>query len=278
MRFTLAFLLVSVLAPTGYTADKADDLIKSAATELKANRADHAIRMLREAIELDPKNAQAHFLLGVALDQTGKFTEAIAALTKVLELDPKNAEALDRRGNACFKAGLIEESARDFDQYIKVVPDAANGHWRRGITLYYAKRYDDGRKQFEGYEKVDTNDVENAVWHFLCVARKDGVAKARQSLLKIGRDGRVPMMEVYSLYAGKSKPEDVLSVAQAGDPDKQSLNSRLFYAHLYLGLYYEVEGKPDLALKHLSESAEHRIGHYMWDVARVHRDLLKMQR
>jgi lipoprotein NlpI len=118
--------------------------------------------------------------------------------------------------------------------------------------------------------------VENAVWHFLCAARADGIEKARANLLKIGQDRRVPMMEVYALFSGKLKPADVVMAAEAGDLPAERRNAQRFYAHLYLGLYAEVTGDKKLALEHLTTAADkHRIGHYMWDVARVHRDLLK---
>ena len=159
----------------------------------------------------------------------------MADFTRALELDPKLTVAYDLRGSEQFKLGHMAASLADFDRFLALRPAAAPGHWKRGITLYYAGKYDAGRQQFEGYEKVDTNDVENAVWHFLCVARKDGVARARASLLKIGKDVRVPMREVYQLFAGKVKPQDVLEAAGKGQPSAQERNSRLFYAHLYLG-------------------------------------------
>ena len=65
----------------------------------------------------------------------------------------------------------MKESLADFDKFLALRPAEKNGHWKRGISLYYAGRFEDGKKQFEGYENVDTNDVENAVWHFLCNAR-----------------------------------------------------------------------------------------------------------
>src|SRR5262249_9014651 len=95
-------------------------------------------------------------------------------------------------------------------------------------------------------------------------------------LLKIGNDKRVPMMQVYALYAGKIQPADVLAAARAGEPSAEELHKRLFYAHLYLGLYHEVLGDKKLALEHMTKAAEdYPIGHYMGDVARVHRDLLR---
>ena len=62
---------------------------------------------------------------------------------------------------------------------------------------------------------------------------------------------------------------------KAGKPSEDKLNERLFYAHLYLGLFFESEGDAKKALEHLTVAADHKIGHYMWDVARVHRDLLR---
>jgi lipoprotein NlpI len=209
-------------------------------------------------------------------EAAGKFAEAVANYTKLLELNPADASAWFLRGSAHFKAGKIAESIADFDKQIALDPKAKVSHWQRGISYYYAGRWDDGIAQFEGYQTYDSNDVENAVWRFMCMARKDGLAKARKEILKIGDDKRVPMRQVYDLYAGTLKVDDVLRAAKAGDPAKEVLNRQLFYAHLYVGIYYELEDNKKLALVHLQKAAdEHRIGHYMWDVARVHRDLLR---
>src|SRR5205823_14837091 len=133
--------------------------------------------------------------------------------SKILELDKDNAEAYQHRGLVLFKMGKIAESIADFDEYIKVKPDKKISHWQRGISYYYAGRYDDGRKQFEGYQDFDSNDVENAVWRFMCMAKPDGIAAARKSILKIGDDRRVPMRQVYDLFKGALKPDDVLAAA-----------------------------------------------------------------
>jgi lipoprotein NlpI len=222
-----------------------------------------------------PKDAAGWLQRGVELAGRRKYDEAVAAFGKCLELDPKNAEALDRRGSAQFMRGKFAESVADFDRFLKLRPKQSAGHWRRGISLYYAGKYDEGRQQFEGYEKVDTNDVENAVWHFLCVARKDGVEKARAKVLKIGKDKRVPMMEVYELFRGKLKPAGVLAAAEAGDLSAEQRKPRLFYAHLYLGIYADVLGDRKKAREHLALAAgKYKVDHYMGEVARVHHELL----
>jgi lipoprotein NlpI len=107
------------------------------------------------------------------------------------------------------------------------------------------------------------------------MARTEGVEKARASLLPIDSDPRVPMMRIYDLYRGKAKPDDVLRAARDGTPSAEALNLRLFYAHLYIGLWHEAAGDEDKAREHILEAEKHRIGHYMWDVAHVHAERLR---
>jgi lipoprotein NlpI len=205
---------------------------------------------------------------------------AVKHAGKALAADAKLADAYHLRGAAQFMRSDFAASVADFDRYLALRPAARAGHWQRGISLYYAGKYDEGRKQFEGYEKVDTNDVENAVWHFLCVARKDGVAKARAGLLKIGKDKRVPMMQVYGLFKGDLKPADVEAAARgaAGGGSPEEGKRAWFYAHLYLGLYFDATGDKKKALHHLRQADEaYRIAHYMGDVARVHHALLRKE-
>ena len=223
--------------------------------------------------------ARRHFDLGRQLEEKGEHARAVVEFDKCLAADPDFALAHDHRGSEQFKLGRVAESLADFDRYLKREPRAAPGHWKRGISLYYVGRYADGRKQFEGYQTTDANDVENAVWHFLCNARAAGVEKARGEMLKIGRDVRVPMMEVYALYKGEKKPADVLAAAEAGDVPAAVRQAQRFYAHLYLGLYYDATGDRARALEHMTLAAgKYRIGHYMGDVARVHEELLRKQK
>ena len=59
---------------------------------------EEAIPILRKAIELDPKHANAHNNLGWALNGKGQYDEAIPILRKTIELDPKHAYAHSNLG------------------------------------------------------------------------------------------------------------------------------------------------------------------------------------
>jgi tetratricopeptide (TPR) repeat protein len=173
-------------------------------------------------------------------------------------------ELLDR-AVADFVSGRVVESAAGFDQLVKVAPSIAPQLWQRGIALYYAGRYDDCRKQFELHRTVNPDDVENAAWHFLCVARAESPVRARAALLPVGPDTRVPMRQVYEMFRGTLTPESVL---QAGT----QLQGQ-FFARLYVGLYFEALGDRARAMEHLTVAAADRFadaGGYMHTVARVH--------
>ncbi len=273
-RFALAVLVaaVSVLLAHG---DTIEDYLQQARQAVMKKEAAKAIEWAGKAIAADPKDARGYLLRGSGYEMSRRHDKAIADFTKCIERDPKRAAAYDHRGSEQFILGHIKESLDDFDKFLALQPKAAPGHWKRGISLYYAGRYEDGRKQFKDGDKIFANDVENAVWHFLCNAKLQGIDKARADMLKIGKDDRVPLMEVYDLFLGKSKPADVLAAAQAGDVQAELRNQQLFYAHLYLGLYYDALGDKRKALEHMSlAGGKYRLG-YMGDVAHVHAELLR---
>ncbi len=124
---------------------------------------------------------------------------------------------------------------------------------------------------------MNSNDVENAVWHFLCAARADGLAAAKKGLIPIEGDGRVPMAEVHRLFAGKAKPDDVLAAAKAASAPGRA-GEPMFYANLYLGIYFEAIGDAKQARDYIFKAAQRADENgYMGDVARVHADILRKQ-
>ena len=105
--------------------------------------------------------------------------QQLEPLLKEVDIEPQLKQrvvelathVLQLRGEEHFRRARIAESIADFDRQIKLQPDFAPGHWQRGIAYYYAKEYEKGAQQFELHQTVNPQDVENAVWHFLCVVR-----------------------------------------------------------------------------------------------------------
>jgi lipoprotein NlpI len=251
-------------------------LLEQAKRAFQAGDREEAIRVATKMIEAEPKEPNNYFLRARFQELMGRREAALADYTKLLEVAPQAKEVFYHRAIILFLLGRIPESAADFDAFIVAQPDRVPALWQRGIVLYYAGRFEDGRKQFETHRTVNPADVENSTWHFLCVAREQGVEAARQQLIPVTGDSRVPMAEILELYAGKGTPEKVMEKVESAKIDPAAKPAQLLYSHLYLALYFEATGNPALRRSHLEKAVETNLkNEYMWEVARVHLELLK---
>jgi lipoprotein NlpI len=256
------------------------ELIAQTQAALAANDLDQALQLAERAVRLGNNDPRARLLRAQVRELRHDFAGAAEDYSNIIEregakLDVKSrADLYHRRGDARLFAAQFEQSVADFNEEIRLIPARSAGHWQRGIACYYARQFDEGARQFEQYQKVDGNDVENAVWWFLCRAQSGDLADARRQILPIGRDGRVPLMTVYDLFLERAQPADVLAAVEVGAPDPQERKRRSFYAHLYLGLWHEALGRPKESLDHMRRAAdEYNVGGYMWQVARLHCEL-----
>lgn len=213
----------------------------------------------------------AAFLLLCCFNLARGQSSDFESLDQQIEENPKSAYAFQQRGVAHFMNSSFEKAISDFDRVIQLAPEQEAHHWQRGIAYYYSADFKKGVAQFELHQTVNSNDVENAIWHFICKVKADGLEAARQALIPIKHDSRVPMMEVWSLFAGEETPKGVLKSAQRKGPSGFPSRQSMCYAHLYLGLYFEATGQIPLAKQHIESAAnKYSMDNYMGEVARIH--------
>jgi lipoprotein NlpI len=212
----------------------------------------------------------------VEASNRGRSSESVELATGALAGNPELAYAYYLRGREHFRLGKITESVADLEQYVRLRPDMEPRQWELGLSYYYAGQFQQGARQFELYQTYHDNDVENSVWRYLCIARTEGTEKARSTLMPIRNDPRIPMMAVYDMFRGEGSPQQVLETARADNPGSAQLEGRLFYAHLYIGLFLLGQGDQEGGKTHILAAEKKRIGHYMWDLARYQARLLKV--
>jgi lipoprotein NlpI len=267
------FLAITVVSLGVWAADT--QRIDAVVALWRAGKVDDAMESAAAAIKAEPRNARLFNLRAQMRSMTGQHALADEDLSAAIQLEPDSASLHQTRAQLRFRLGRIEDSVKDFDRANELAPKLVPQNWQRGIALYYAGRFKDGRLQFETHQTFNTQDVENAAWHFLCTAREQGIEAARKTLIPIERDPRVPMREVQSLFAGKLGEEDVLEAAGKADDDG-ARREQEFYAHLYLGLYFEATrdlAKRDIHIRKAAELSEK--DNYMGIVSRIHADRIK---
>ena len=191
----------------------------------------------------------------------------LTGLLLALPAQAQHPQAIVDRAEDDFAAGRIAESVAGFDRLAALDPEAAAWMWQRGIGLYYLGRFEECAAQFASYQGVNPGDLESAVWHTACVARQRSLDEARATMFPPGRDNRVMRAEIYQMFAGRLPASAV--VERAGF----IADVALFYAHFYAGLFGEVSGDEETAIRHLQLAASGRyrqVGGFMNVVAQVH--------
>ncbi len=87
-----------------------------------------AIAELRKAVELDPKQSDAHYTLGVTFWQQGDFAAAVEELRAAIQAKPDYAEAYYTLGTVLKQQGELQRAADALKEAIRLQPDFAGAH------------------------------------------------------------------------------------------------------------------------------------------------------
>ena len=159
-------------------------------------------------------------LQALSEDDVRTAIENADAMVRQAPEDPRTAlQAAD----IYLRAGEFKWAVRWFDRYLKSEQGDAPALWQRGIALYFMGEYQAAATQFEVHRTVNPNDVENAAWHFLCVAKAESPSEAKAKLLPAPGDPRAPMEEVMKmLKTGDTKlVTDKVESLPAGSKERE---------------------------------------------------------
>jgi len=92
----------------------------------------------REALRLRPESGETHVNLGIALQEQGHLTEANAHFKEALRLNPENAPALNGLGITSRDQGDLAESIAYFQEALRLLPGTAEIHINLGVSLQEA--------------------------------------------------------------------------------------------------------------------------------------------
>lgn len=122
--------------PLTYSSQEYTDAGKNLFLVSHNNQA--ALTNLERAVELDPTNAQAWFLLGRVNFVLSNLNKSVIDFQKVIELDPKDEQAHYGLGLAYGYQNDLALAAKGFQDYLKIIEDKKSsgeyqnyppGHW-----------------------------------------------------------------------------------------------------------------------------------------------------
>jgi tetratricopeptide (TPR) repeat protein len=87
----------------------------------QAGRLDEAVGLFQQALQANPKNADAYYNLGAVYYKQKKYTEALSTFNKLLQIAPTDQSARYHVGNIYEKLGKPTEAIKSYEQ---IKPDS----------------------------------------------------------------------------------------------------------------------------------------------------------
>ena len=102
-----------------------------------------AMQHYREAVRLNPRHAEALYNYGVALEAGGQPGDALSHYRKAVRIDPDLVDARYNLGNRLLALGQPQEAIEQYRQVLLREPDYAGAHKNWGVALLYLGRNDE---------------------------------------------------------------------------------------------------------------------------------------
>ena len=135
----------------------ASALMVMAKIDLAQQKVDEAIKGLRAALEFEPNNSQAHFILGTALSVQGEGPAARAELARALEIDPSMLEARRILARVHASLGEHEYAVEEGRRYLIAKPDSTQTRILLAQSLVILRRMDAALSELDAIPESERN-------------------------------------------------------------------------------------------------------------------------
>ena len=135
----------------------------------------------QRALELDPNNARTYVLYSIHLESLGKVDEAIKRLLQAVSLDPMNLNGLDNLAEAYIYAREFAQSIEQSKKVLEIDPTFANAHFHLGLAYSLVGKYDLGLEEFEKGARLNNDSDALAVTE---VAKREYAKSGYRGALK----------------------------------------------------------------------------------------------
>jgi predicted TPR repeat methyltransferase len=122
--------------------------------------AEEAVRLITQAVQLKPGQANQHCNLGAALQDLGRAADALAQYEQAIALEPRYALALSNRGNALRHLGRLDEALASYERALACKPDYPEAWCNRAIALNDLGRPGEARASADRALQARPNNAE----------------------------------------------------------------------------------------------------------------------
>ncbi|HWD40274.1 MAG TPA: sulfotransferase [Fimbriimonas sp.] len=229
-------------------------LLQGAAQALQGGRLEEAERLSESVLAVQPGNAQALFLNGLAAARLGKAELAVGRLKEVVRLDPKSFPAWNWLAMLLREQGALEDATKCCERAERLAPLNADVQFNLGHCYYLQERFQEAAERFR--RATDLQPSVASYWYDLGAALKelgsdfDAISALRRGL-RIASDPAVLVVlaELETTYGDLQEAIEHCQTALWAD-------ERNVAAHKTLSTALAAAGRGEEAAEHLGRAME----------------------
>ena len=142
-----------------------------------------AIKYLEEAIQLDPKQIDYRFYLGLSYEKLDQLKKSVAVYEEILRMDPEDARTLLQLSSVKSRQGKVKEGLRLLDRAASLAPDDPNIRFNLGIMQLKAGLRDEAAKSFDWVIETSAELRQPALYHLgLAYFEEQRYEKSRKAM------------------------------------------------------------------------------------------------
>jgi len=176
-------------------------------------------------LSIQPRYADAHYNLGIALEQNGRINEAIAQYQTALRDKPDYAEAYYMLGNNLLEKGRIDEAIASYQHALKIRADYPEVQNNIGLALMQKGRPSEAIAHWERTLEIRSDFVDalnNLAWVLATYPESSirngtrAVALAERAHQLSGDKNPAILRTLAAAYAENGRFAEAMDVAQRG--------------------------------------------------------------
>jgi tetratricopeptide (TPR) repeat protein len=125
------------------------DRMAQGSAALRQGKLESALGHFRAAVVLDPDNAEAHRLLGIAYRMGDEDEDSIEQFKSAIRLNPHDERSRVALADVLVSQGRDAEAEREFKASIEALPGSGQSHYNLGRLLQSSWRPSEALRQFE---------------------------------------------------------------------------------------------------------------------------------
>jgi tetratricopeptide (TPR) repeat protein len=110
---------------------------------------EEAIESYKQALQINPQDANVHTDLCLAYDDSGRYEEAVQSCQRAIQLKPDSAQAYNNLGWSYHKLGRYAEAVESSKQAIRLKPDFPKAHYNLGNHYLALKKYPQAAESYK---------------------------------------------------------------------------------------------------------------------------------